>query len=81
MIGRKHTDKINVRDVPADAFIEAMAEHLKKTQKVLPMENGFYIKTGASREIAPNNEDWFYTRVAALARKVYLRPCLGVRTL
>lgn len=45
------------------------------------MENGHYIKTGTTREIAPHSEDWFYTRSAALARKIFLRPCLGVKTL
>lgn len=31
MIGRKSTDKITVKDVPAEEFIKAYAEHLKKT--------------------------------------------------
>ena len=81
MIGRKSTDKITVRDIPAEAFINAFAEHLKKSQKVMPLENGHYVKTGSSREIAPNNEDWFYIRCAALARRLYLKPCVGVKTL
>ena len=81
MIGRKSTDKITLRDVPADEFISALAEHLKKSQKVMPMENGHYIKTGCSRDVSPQDEDWFYTRCAALARKIFLRPCLGVGTL
>ena len=81
MLGRKATDKITVRDVPAEAFIKAYADHLKKSQKVMPMEKGHYIKTGTTREISPQDEDWFYVRSAALARKVFLRPCLGVRTL
>ena len=45
------------------------------------MENGYYIKTGCSREVSPQEDDWFYTRCASLARKIYLRPCLGVGTL
>ena len=47
----------------------------------MPMKNFYYIKTGHSREIVPHNEDWFYVRTAALARKIYLRPGLGVGTL
>lgn len=31
MLGRKATDKITVRDVPAADFIKAYAEHLKKS--------------------------------------------------
>lgn len=32
-------------------------------------------------ELAPLDEDWIYHRVAALARKIYLRPRTGVRLL
>ncbi|MCL4116028.1 UNVERIFIED_CONTAM: hypothetical protein GTU68_028257, partial [Idotea baltica] len=32
-------------------------------------------------ELAPLDDDWIYYRVAALARKVYLRPRTGVRLL
>ncbi len=81
MFGRTSKDMITVRDVPADAFIAELADHLKKTQKVSPMENHFFIKTGFSREIAPYSEDWFYIRCASLARKLFLRPGLGVGTL
>ena len=81
MIGRTHTDLITVKDVPAAAFIKAYAEHLKKSQKILPVDKHEYLKTGYSREISPHDEDWFYTRAAALARKMYLRPGLGVGAL
>lgn len=81
MFGRSNTDSITLKDVPAEAFIEAYADHLKKTQKVIPMANHFHLKTGHSREIVPHNPDWFYIRTAALARKLFLRPGLGVGTL
>lgn len=81
MIGRTSKDFITVKDVPANEFIKAYAEHLKKTQKVIPMKNYFILKTGHSREISPVDQDWFYVRTAALARKLFLRPGLGVGTL
>jgi small subunit ribosomal protein S19e len=81
MFGRSNKDSITLKDVPADAFIKAYAEHLKKTQKVIPMANYSFLKTGHSREIVPHDADWFYTRCAALARKLFLRPGLGVGTL
>ena len=31
MFGRKSTDTVTVKDVPASEFIKAYAEHLKKT--------------------------------------------------
>ena len=81
MIGRKSTDVITVKDVPADEFIKCYADHLKKSNDLPLIENHFFIKTGHSREISPHDDDWFYTRAAALARKIYLRPNLGVGTL
>ena len=45
------------------------------------MEKAYFIKTGFSREISPHDEDWFFVRTAALARKLYLRPGLGVKNL
>jgi ribosomal protein S19E (S16A) len=32
-------------------------------------------------EVAPTDEDWIYTKVASLARKIYIRPRAGVRLL
>merc|ERR1712072_460468 len=78
MIGRKTTDFVTLKDVPADKWIQAYADYLKKTQKITPPEFCQYIKTGISRQVCPNDEDWFYTRAAAVARKIYLRPKLGV---
>ena len=81
MLGRNQKDLITVKDVPASEFITAYAEHLKKTQKVLPMKNSHFIKTGHYKKVSPYNEDWFYMRAATLARMVYLRPEIGISTL
>ena len=37
-----------------------------------------YAKTGAFKELAPLDADWYYVRTAAIARRVYLRQGLGV---
>ena len=81
MLGRNNGDLITVKDVPADKFINAYAEHLKKTQKVQPMKGSGYIKTGVFKQMPPNSDDWFYVRAASLARVVYLRPEIGISTL
>lgn len=36
------------------------------------------VKTGPSRELPPQNIDWFYVRAASVARHVYLRKTVGV---
>jgi small subunit ribosomal protein S19e len=33
------------------------------------------------KELAPLDDDWLYTRVASLARKIYVRPRTGVKLL
>ena len=81
MLGKYKEDMVTVKDVPADKFIKAYAEHLKKTQLITPMENLLLFKTRSCNELTPNDDDWFYTRAASLARKVYLRPGLGVGTM
>ena len=81
MLGRNSTDLITVKDVPADKFIAAFAEHLKKTQKIKPIKGADHIKTGHFKQMSPYSDDWFYTRAAAIARVVYIRPEIGISTL
>ena len=47
-----------------------------------------YVKTSSgnihnysANELAPLDEDWIYYRVAAVARKIYIRPHTGVKLL
>ena len=69
---------ICVRDVAARPFIEAYAEHLKNSDKFEAPVWADTIKTGVFKELAPYGDDWYYIRAASLARKIYLRPGLGV---
>ena len=69
---------ICVRDVAATAFIAAYAEHLKNSDKFdLPVWADT-VKTAVFKELAPYGDDWYYTRAASIARKVYLRPGIGI---
>ena len=67
-----------VKDVPAEAFIAAFSQHLKTQGKVHVPEWTEYVKTGVSRELSPYSADWFYVRMAAIARRVYVNPNVGV---
>lgn len=40
-----------------------------------------YIKTGAFKELSPLDQDWYYTRTAAVARRIYQQQGLGVGAL
>ena len=70
-----------VKDVSAPQFIAEYAAYLKRTDKITVPNWAEYVKTGSSRQLAPYDKDWLYIRAAALARKVYLRPNIGVGAL
>ena len=75
------TKACNVRDVPAAAFIAAYAEHLKRSGKIELPKNHEIMKTCVHNELSPLNDDWYYIKTAAIARRVYLRPGTGIGAL
>ena len=66
-------------DVTADTLINRMATELKSIPEILPPDWAPFVKTGVSRELPPENPDWWYIRSAAVLRKIYLRGPLGTR--
>ncbi|HDI06773.1 MAG TPA: 30S ribosomal protein S19e [Candidatus Bathyarchaeota archaeon] len=69
-------------DVPAEAFIEKLARHLKENvDEVEPPPWALYVKTGAHAQRPPQNPDWWYVRCASLLRKLYIHGPLGVERL
>merc|ERR1712151_1331871 len=64
--------------VPANDFISAYADFLKKSNKIDLPSWVDLVKTGHWKELAPYDEDWFYTRAAAIMRKLYVKPHVGV---
>jgi len=67
-----------VKDVPAADFVVALAAHFQKSQKIELPEWHDLIKTGAYKELCPQDPDWYFTRAASIARKIYLRGGVGV---
>ncbi len=70
-----------VYDVPPELLIQAVAEDLKKSKKVKPPKWAPFVKTGLHREKSPTEGDWWYTRMAAVLRKVYIRGQVGTERL
>jgi small subunit ribosomal protein S19e len=68
-------------DVPANKLIASIAEDLKKRDTIQPPEWSAFVKTGIHREKAPGETDWWYTRVAAVLRKVYINGPIGTEKL
>ena len=67
-----------VKDVDAATFIKALAAHFKKSGKMDLPEWHDLVKTASYKEMCPQDPDWYYTRAASLARKVYLRGGTGI---
>ncbi len=64
---------VNVREVPADLFINEFAKYLKENvRSVNPPEWAFFTKTGSNKERVPEDLDWWYVRAASIMRKLYL---------
>ncbi|VVB88477.1 30S ribosomal protein S19e [uncultured archaeon] len=70
-----------VYDVPADVFINSVAQKLKNDPKVKPPEWARFAKTGAQKELAPDNADWWFVRCASILRRVYIDGPVGISRL
>jgi small subunit ribosomal protein S19e len=72
---------VNVYDVPADPLVARVADKLKSEGKIKPPEWSDYVKTGVHKEKGPTQENWWYLRVAAVLRKIYIKGPIGVSRL
>ncbi|VVB87434.1 30S ribosomal protein S19e [uncultured archaeon] len=70
-----------VYDVPAEMLINNVAQKLKTDQKTKPPEWASFAKTGAHKELSPDNADWWFVRCASILRRVYMDGPVGVSRL
>jgi len=68
---------VTVFDVPAGRLIEKAAEELEKMGAKKP-EFINYVKSGAQAERRPEQENFWYLRLASLLRQAYVKPKIGV---
>uniref|UniRef100_A0A8P0SUW8 40S ribosomal protein S19 n=2 Tax=Canis lupus familiaris TaxID=9615 RepID=A0A8P0SUW8_CANLF len=68
---------VTVKDVNQE-FIRALAAFLKKSGKLKVPEWVDTVKLVKHKELAPYDENWFYTRAASTAQHLYLRGGAGV---
>ncbi len=68
-------------DVPANDLIMKIEESLKKNECMKPPLWKSFVKTGVHKELPPINDDWWFTRGAALLRSVYINGPIGVERL
>ncbi|WP_010477436.1 30S ribosomal protein S19e [Thermococcus zilligii] len=70
-----------VYDVPGDLLVKRVAEKLKEIEEIKPPEWAKFVKTGRHKERLPEQEDWWYYRVASVFRKVYVDGPVGIERL
>lgn len=68
---------VTVYDVPAEKLILKVAEKLKGCDAIEAPAWAEFAKTGRHTEKAPAQEDWWYTRSAAILRKLYVKGPMG----
>ncbi len=66
-----------VYDVPPGLLIEKLKEQLQAEGKIKPPEWAKFARTGVHTEKAPVQPDWWYRRIAAVLRKVYVHGPVG----
>merc|ERR1712154_301606 len=69
---------ISVKDVNQHEFTKALAAFLKKSGKLKVPEWADIVKLGRFNELAPYDEDWYFTRAASTCRHLYIRSPAGV---
>merc|ERR1711976_435161 len=69
---------ISVKDENQHEFPKALAALLTKSGKFKVPEWSDIVKLGRFNELAPYDEDWFYTRAASTCRHLYIRSPAGV---
>lgn len=72
---------MSIYDIYPNDLINSAAEELKKMPEIKPPAWAAYSKTGAHRERAPVETDWWFKRVAAVLRSVYVLGPIGVAKL
>ena len=68
-------------DVPPDALIAKVAEQLRSDGNVNPPAWAAEVKTGTHNQFAPVQDGWWYTRCAAVLRKVAVNGPVGIMRL
>ena len=70
-----------VYDIPANILIRRLAQDLKSREEITAPEWMLFVKTGAHKERAPDDPDFWYVRCASVLRKVYLNGPIGTEKL
>ena len=70
-----------VYDIPSNILIRRLAQELKSREEIAAPEWMLFVKTGAHKERAPDDPDFWFVRCASILRKVYLNGPIGTEKL
>jgi ribosomal protein S19E (S16A) len=59
---------VTVKDVPAQEFVQAYAQHLKRSGKIRVPKWTDLVKTATYKELSPYDPDWYYIRAGTFSR-------------
>lgn len=68
-------------DVPAGDLIEEVARELEKNPQAHQPAFAAFVKTGAHRERAPDQHNWWYMRLASILYRAYKTGSVGTERL
>lgn len=80
-IVKRGIEMITAFDVEPNKLNRAVAKKLMEEKLVSPPEWIIYVKTGPHRERAPQDENFWYMRCAAILRTLYIKGPMGVSLL
>ncbi|XP_043544957.1 40S ribosomal protein S19-like [Chiloscyllium plagiosum] len=69
---------VTVKDVNQQEFVKALGAFLKESGKLKIPDWVDTVKLGKHKELAPYDENWFYTRAASTVHHLYLSGGVGV---
>ena len=78
-VRQKFTSMVTIYDVPADDLIEEVAARLD--DRIDEPDWVEFAKSGAGKELPPEQEDFWYVRSASLLRKVAQNEPIGIERL
>lgn len=72
---------VGVHDVNGSQLVSALGKVLKDDKDLKAPVWTVFVKTGVHAERPPENKDWWYVRLAALLRTLYIDDKMGVQRL
>nr|QNO54222.1 30S ribosomal protein S19e [Methanosarcinales archaeon ANME-1 ERB7] len=70
-----------VYDVPPDKLTKSVGAKLKKNKAISTPKWSMDVKKGVSKELPPDDKDWWWVRCASVLRQLYINGPVGVSRL